>query len=300
MLRFSQWLMMPASNAAAQATPPSWKAKCRSGKRIGTPPKTSDRQSAFVGGGEVADLVVGVVDGRLPGAPALAAGVEGGCHAEFLAAPPDRVVVVERVVTEGVEPAPGAAAAVVRAGDDTHEHDGLESEFDDGMVEFGDGFLGRVDRDGGDRLETIAVAGVHLGVIAVQRTRQRHAQLVVRHAGHEAIGGVDHREVDADLVESPVHQVGQHDRGPVEGVLRRQPPDPGGEHAELAPLRRRRYGRSRGRRVRHAVEHPGDVLAGVFHDEVPHQRQVLDLVTVAVDDRVVDPVADGRRPRRTG
>jgi hypothetical protein len=44
MLRFSQWPMMPARSVAAHATPPSWNAKNTFGKRLGTPPKTSDRQ----------------------------------------------------------------------------------------------------------------------------------------------------------------------------------------------------------------------------------------------------------------
>src|SRR5882724_5950903 len=97
MLRFSQWLMIPASNAAAHATPPSWKANERLGKRIGTPPKTSDR------------------------------------HVPSSAAP-NRVVVVDRVVTDGVDPATGPTVAFVGARDDAPEHHRLEPEVADRVI----------------------------------------------------------------------------------------------------------------------------------------------------------------------
>ena len=104
MLRFSQWPTIPASSAAAHATPPSWNAKrsVRESHRHATEHERA--AGALVGGGEVADLVVGVVGRRHAGAPALAAGVEGRRDAELLAAAPDRVVVVERVVAERVDP----------------------------------------------------------------------------------------------------------------------------------------------------------------------------------------------------
>ena len=249
MLRFSQWPMMPASSAAAHATPPSWKAKRRFGKRIGTPPKTSDRQVPSIGGGEVADLVVGVVDGRHAGSPALAAGVEGRCHAELLAAPPDRVVVVERVVTEGVDPpARAAGAVVIGARDRAPQHDGLEPELTDGVVELGDRLLGRVGRYRGDRLESVAKAGVDLGVVAVQRVRQRAPQLGVRHRRHGSpyVGYTTAKSMPSSsrrwYISSGSMTVA---RSRVLRVGRPQTPD--GEHAELAPLRRRRHGRSRPR-----------------------------------------------------
>ena len=196
-----------------------------------------------------------------------------GAHAELLAASPDRVVVVERVVADGVDPATQAAGAVVIGPRDrARQHDRLESELTDGVVELGDRFFGRVRRNRGDRLESVAVAGVHLGVVAVDRMRKSTSQLGVRHRRHQPIRRVHHREVDAELVEAPVHQVGQHDGRPVEGVSRRQPPDPRGEHAEL-----RRFAGD-GTATRPAaecvmlVESPGDVLAGILHDEVPDER----------------------------
>src|SRR5215218_8762090 len=45
------------------------------------------------GGGEVADVVVGEVAGRIAQAEAAAAGMEGGCNAKLAALLPDRVVV---------------------------------------------------------------------------------------------------------------------------------------------------------------------------------------------------------------
>src|ERR1700722_14135546 len=62
---------------------------------------------SLLGGGEIPDLVVGVVDRGHPGAPSLATGVKGWGHAELLAAPPDRVIVVEGVVADRVDPATG-------------------------------------------------------------------------------------------------------------------------------------------------------------------------------------------------
>ncbi|MGR6999032.1 hypothetical protein ACU686_14285 [Yinghuangia aomiensis] len=161
------------------------------------------------------------------------------------------------------------------------------------MVEFGDGFLGGEHGDRGDRGETVAVGAVDLGVVAVECAREGAAQLVVGKLGHrEAVGGVEDREVDADLVEALVHQVRQHAGGAVEGVGGRDSPHGGGVDAQVAALGAVGDGTAPVGGVAHLLEHGGEVGAGVLGDEVAHQGQVFDQVAVAVDDGVVEPAAD--------
>ncbi len=63
--RFSQWPTMSLNRAAAQATPPSRKAKFMVGKRRVTPPRKSDLASALLALGQHRQ-VVGHVARRRP------------------------------------------------------------------------------------------------------------------------------------------------------------------------------------------------------------------------------------------
>jgi hypothetical protein len=48
------------------------------------------------------------------------------------------------------------------------------------------------------------------------------------------------------------------------------------------------------RRADHGIESGGHALTRLLYEEVTHERQVLDEMTVAVDDRMVDPGAHAR------
>ena len=91
-----------------------------------------------------------------------------------------------------------------------HDHR-LEAEHADGVVELGDRLVRGERRDDGDGLETVTVVGEHSGVVRVQGAGRRLAKLVVGVAEHgQARGRVEEREVEADLLEASVEQLGQH------------------------------------------------------------------------------------------
>ena len=75
------------------------------GNRWGTPPRNSDSAMQLTGDGEHADVVEHVVAHRRADRPPHRRGVERRRHAEVDAPLPHRVVVVERVEPERVEPA---------------------------------------------------------------------------------------------------------------------------------------------------------------------------------------------------
>ena len=74
------------------------------GEAPGHPAHHQRAARRLLGGGEVAQVVVDVVLRRHPAAPAVPDAVERGRHAELHAARPQRVVVVEAVVAERVDP----------------------------------------------------------------------------------------------------------------------------------------------------------------------------------------------------
>jgi hypothetical protein len=221
--------------------------------------------------------------------------VEGRRHPEFFAALPDRVVVVLAVVTEGIDPTCGSDALAARdgAGDDARAHHRLEAELANGIVEFLDGFFGGEHRDGGHRFEPVAELGIDLGVVAVVGPCSGSAQLVVVEGGdRETVGGEEQGEVESDFVHALVHEAREHRGGAVEGVAGGQAPPREARHAQVTPLLDGDLARQAAALAQH-VEARSDFLAGDLDQEVPDQWRVLDEVTIAIDDRVVEALADG-------
>ena len=143
-------------------------------------------------------------------------------------------------MADGVDPAGRPVLLQPRqpAGDDPGQHDGLEAELPDGVLELVDGLLGREGRDARHRFEAIAEVGVDLGVVAVEGPGHGPAQLVVGEGGdRQAVGRVQQGEVDAELIEAVVQEIGEHGRRPVERVLGGDAPPGRAGHAEPAPLR---------------------------------------------------------------
>ena len=194
---------------------------------------------------------------------------------------------------EPVDPA-GArrVGARERPRDRAAHHHRAQAELADRVLELGDGLFGRERRDARDRQDPVAVRRVHLGDVDVERARQCGPQLVVGEVDRgEPVRRVGDRDVDADLVEPLVQQLREHRGRAVERVARRDPPPRDTHERQLAPLRGREHCVSRPlsttRSKRSATDAPREL-----DEDVAHERQVLDDVPVAVDDRMVDPVAD--------
>jgi hypothetical protein len=96
------------------------------------------------------------------------------------------------------------------------------------VVDLGQRLVGVGHGDHRHRLQPVAQAGEDLGGVAVERPGEDLAHLRAGgRAGEEPVRGVEHGDVDADLVEAPVQEVGHHARRPVEGVARRHRPPTG-------------------------------------------------------------------------
>ena len=179
----------------------------------------------------------------------------------------------------------------------------MNPELAGGEVDLGDRLIGRVHRDERRRLESVPEPGEEVGEVAVGGAAHRPPQRIV--ADFEEPQGprrVDQHEVDAQLAEALVHQLGQVGGGAVEGVRHR-----------IAPPRRHgepvvddgRIGPPVGEdgRVHHlglagkeAIAQGGP--AGFFEvgdDLVVDQGHELHEVPVGVDDRVTHPFPDFRR-----
>ncbi len=160
------------------------------------------------------------------------------------------------------------------------------------MLELGDRLVGGERGDARHRHDAVAVRAIRLGGVHVERPRQRRPQLVVGEMDRgEPVRRVGDRNVDADLIEALVEELRQHRGRAVERVARRYPPPRHAHERHLAALcGRERLGEAAARDDH--VEPFGDRRAGDLDEDVAHERQVLDDVAVAVDDRVVDPLAN--------
>ena len=234
MLRFSKWLDQVGQQVARPRHAAFEEGEAQLGE-AGHRPAEEQRPAHGLGaGGEVADVVGHVVGGRHAAAEADAGGVEGGGDAELGAALPHRVVVVGAVEAEAVDPAGGAVALVARrrAQHQPAEEEALEPQLAGGVVELGDGLVGVVGRDDPDGDQPVGVRAVGLGVVAVAGPGEGAAQLgVVDRHDRQADGGVEHGDVDAQLVEAFVEQPGEHGGGPVEGVAGGHAPPAGARQA---------------------------------------------------------------------
>ena len=108
------------------------------------------------------------------------------------------------------------------------EHHRLESELPGGEVDLGDRLLGGVHRYERGRLESVPESGEEVGEVAVGGPAHRAPQCIV--ADLEEPQGprrVDQHEVDAQLAEALIHQLGQIGGGAVEGIRHRISPPRG-------------------------------------------------------------------------
>ena len=169
---------------------------------------------------EMADVVVHVRTGRAE-TDGLTTAVYGDRDTEVDAALPHRVVVVRAVDAEDVV----VHALARRAGNVAGHEGGLEAELADGEVEMLERFGGRVHGDrGGDR-DAIAQVTHVLGVVRVERPRRHVAHLGIGLAQYRQAGrGVDDREIDAELGQTLVEQLGHEGRCPIERVAWGAPP----------------------------------------------------------------------------
>ena len=248
--------------------------------QLGESPRHSshDQRAAdrLLRGGEVAEVVVDVVLRRHPAPPPVADAVERRHHAELDAARPQRVVVVEAVVAERVDPRRRRAVGSNRARHRPAHHHRLEPEGADGVVELGHRLVRAERRDHGDGLEPVAVLGEDSGVVRVQRACRRLAQLVVRVAQHrEPRGRVEQREVEADLFQTLVEQLRQHHGHAIER----------GRAAVEHPRRQIALAR-RERRAAEPDEPLGHRVVGDLTHAVDHHRHELGEVAVGVDHRM--------------
>ena len=240
----------------------------------------------FLRRGEVPEVVVHVVRRRHPGSPPVADAVERRADAEHLTGCPHRVVVVLALVSERVDPRARRRLGPAGARDDAAHHHGLESEPLDRVVQLVDCLFGREHGDHGDRFEPVTELGESFRVIRVERACRGLANFVVRASKHgQAVARIEQREVDADLVEPCVHQLRQRRGHPVEGVLGRVPVED--------PYRHESFVRGEAGAVK-PLQTAHQLLARLLADEIEHGRHDLEQMTVAIDDRMVDRVLDGR------
>ena len=254
-------------------------------------------------------MVVHVAADRGAAAPADGAGVERGGDPQLEALRPERVVVVRAVDAVHVEPQGVARQLRVairdHAGRPLHvagEEHRLEAEHVDRVLELLDRLGGGVHGDRRDRRETVGELTERVGVVAVERpARATTDALVLEVKEHEADAGIDHGEVEADLVEPLVEQLGEHRGGEVARVAHRRAPEGGTRHAPVRPLGRGQPVPRR-RRPEGAWEQVAQCrLAGVdalLAEITGQRREVLDVVAVDVDDGVAETFSYGGRSRR--
>ena len=155
------------------------------------------------------------------------------------------------------------------------------------MLERGDRLVGRVHRDQRGDGEPIAVRLVLLGhELVVQAADGDALLLVVDLQQRDPHRRVQHREVDAGLAEALVVPLRRRHRGVVLGG-RRHVPRVGEDAAFTALLHREIFDRPV--TLQHALEQP---TVPVVPDVVEEHRHELDDVTVAVEHRVSELLAD--------
>ena len=169
-LRFAQWPSRSACSAAAHDDTALEEHEPQLGVALGHAAEEQRPGRGLGRGTEAAEVVVEVVDGGHAGAPALATGVEAGRHAQLGARAPHRLVVERRVVGEGVHPL-GRRLLGARPGPghDPAEHDRLQPQLLDRVVQLGDGFARIGHRDHGNGLEPVTQAVEHLDRVPVER-----------------------------------------------------------------------------------------------------------------------------------
>ena len=291
-----------AVQAAGPPDPALQESEVKHWKPMRNPAEKQRFAHSLTGCGEVADMVIHVVGHRAPAAPALAAGVGRRRHAQLQAPLPERIVVVVAVQSQGVDVA-GEGRQVrpcfryprdgaVHVGD----HDGLEAQLADGVFGVLDGLFRGVGGNHCGRGHPVRAFAVEFRVELVQRPAGNPAQLLILEPGRpgQTLGGIEHREVEAQPIHSLVQQPRQRRRGPVQGVARRPRPPGRAMRPDAAPLSFRHGGPAAvGAGARGLGIAPRHVGAAQLLEIVEVQRRELDGVAVGIDDRMVEPGANG-------
>ena len=297
--RRSQCSIRSQNSWQPQPTPPSRKAKRRSGKRRVTPPRNKRLRDVMPGRGEMADMVEGEVGRAVALAVAAAAGMEGRRDAELAAFLPQRVVIVLAVEAELVE-ALGIAGEVgggplgvrERPAHAAAEHADLRAELLGDELKFLDRLVRRVHRDHRDRGQPVAEVLEIIVGDDVEAADHRAPGRVVGDARDAEPGGrVDDAEIDAELVEPVVQHPGHHRRRAVARVGRLPAPEPLHRDAAFRALRGGHAERIRDAALR-LQEPVGAEVARDLADLLGKDRGVLDPMPVAVDDGVRETLAD--------
>ncbi len=152
-----------------------------------------------------------------------------------------------------------------------------------------DRLLRRVHRHHGCRRDAMGVRPEHVGVHLVDRARDGPAQLLVRIGDvEEAERGVEHREVDPEVVEPLVEELRDHRRRAIQGAGGLAPPRRAGGPA-VEPLGRRHVVPAAvDVRRRHLPESLDDRRPGDLAEVVEEDRHRLEPVSVAVDHGMVE------------
>ena len=238
----------------------------------------------------MADVVEGVARDRAAARHTLGVAVEGGRHFQFDALRPHRVVVVGAIQAQRVIPL--ALAVGVRAHHVGGHHHRFEAEVADGMLQLRDGLLGRVHGDQRHRCHAVGKLPVDLGVVGVHRAAQGAPQVFIGQMRKAERGrGIEHREIDAHLVQARMQQRGEGCGCTVQGVLPRHAPPCRADGAGACALG-----------FAHAVPGIGAQGLEAFNqlrttlglDEIEQRRPELQRMAIRVDDRMVELRADLR------
>ena len=228
-----------------------------------------------------------------------------GRHAQLHALGPHLIVVVVAIDPEGVQPAGelGGGEVMVDPGywalGIAGEHDGLEPQRLDGMLQLLDGLLGVLHGDSRRGGHTVGVLAVEVGQVGVEGSTEDSAELVVidEPVPAQPRGWVQNGEVHAQLIHALVQQTGEMGGGAVEGVSRPHPP--GGGCAPLLPPLLLGHGPPAIVGLP-GVEPLNHSAAAHVLDVIQEQRGHLQDVPVGVDDGVLELSADFLGWRRIG
>ena len=188
------------------------------GEAVRDPTEEHGLRERVPGGAEVPNVVEHVARRRRAQSVTLRARVHGDRDSEVDAARPQRVVVMVAVEREEVA-ACNSPATIGRTQDEVVEHHRPKAQLLHRVVELGDGLVGSVRGHDGRCRHQVLVSVGYVGQVVVQATARSGTDGGVRMAdARQAHTGVEHREVDADLVESLGEQTGEEAGGAIAGV----------------------------------------------------------------------------------